>query len=305
MDFRHILIAGYAIPTILHIVGVVLLYKAKRQLPNQRILTMALAIAEMLFCLRAIIHNTMWLVGLTSTWGYNLSYVFLKTLLMNATRFTMLHIIVDRFLDIWLNLKYPLYINQYKLKIIVICQWIFGLLLAILSLLLVLFKIISIQSFLRLAIVAKSCLDVVIIIVALVTFIYLFMKVKSVIHRTNSQQRRQRKQSGPTTTAWYKVRVPFLMVATFIVFNAGGFILFIINHKLHNDNRTTALYCSFAILDICGWTSDALIYIFCRKRVRRLLVNRWSGLARNKVRLSRWSRMARNQVGALKMEHIS
>ena len=247
----------------------------------------------------------MWLVGLASTWEYHLVYIFFKTLLMGTTRFTILHIIIDRFLDIWLNLKYSLYINVTKLKIIIICQWILGLILAITSFLLVLSNAISLQSFLQRAIIAKSCLDIVIIIAALLTFIYLFIKVKSVLHRENSQQRGQGKQSGPTTTTWYKVKVPFLMIATFIVFNAGGFILFIINHKLHNDNRTTALYCSFAILDICGWTSDALIYIFCRKRVRRLLVNRWSGLARNKVRLSRWSRMARNQVGALKMEHIS
>ena len=201
MDFRVGLIAGYALPIFLHSIGIILLYKAKRQPPNQRILTMALAVAEMLFCLRALIHNTMWLVGLASTWEYHLVYIFFKTLLMGTTRFTILHIIIDRFLDIWLNLKYSLYINMTKLKIIIICQWILGLILAIMSLLLVLSNAISLQSFLQRAIIAKSCLDIVIIIAALLTFIYLFIKVKSVLHRENSQQRGQGKQSGPTTTA--------------------------------------------------------------------------------------------------------
>ena len=46
--------AIYSLVVIIHGVGLFLLYKAKKSLPNQRLLTINLAISEMLFCCAAI-----------------------------------------------------------------------------------------------------------------------------------------------------------------------------------------------------------------------------------------------------------
>ena len=122
-------IVGYSLPTALHGVGIVLLYKAKGKLLNQKMITLNLAVAELLYCLSRAIIYTLYMAEKLTTLPFSIltcfSYIFFL-----AIRFAILHIIIDRFLDIWLNLQYERYMNKNTLIKAIIIQWIVGFLVA-------------------------------------------------------------------------------------------------------------------------------------------------------------------------------
>ena len=249
-----LLTAGYSLPTVLHVVGIILLYKAKGGLPNERIITLNLAIAEMLFCVLNVIFCIIVLSDplLTST---QIMILFcISATFFFSTRFAVLHVIIDRFLDIWLNIKYPLYMINKKLRFAIVTQWILGFIFATIIIFLVSFNFISINTVAAI----RVCLDIIILIAAVVTFTYLFLKVKNLENIT------QGKEHNRISSILVNFKIPMLMVATFVVFNISGSICYFVRT---NEYRSAV----FEVLSICGWCSDALIYIFLQKRVRRLL----------------------------------
>ena len=255
------------IPTLLHGFGVVLLYRARGGLPNQRMITLNLAVVEMLYCLFASIHSSMMVLGLPFTWKYYyVIYIFSLALFFVTTRFAIIHIIVDRFLDIWLNIKYPVYVKKKNLTIVIIFQWTLGIFLTVTSIIFVTFKR-NPFKFQYMGLCVRLIIDVTIIFSAIITFAYLFSKVKSAVLQTSSQQGKKMR----VHSVWFKMKIPLLMVTTFIAFNTSSTILFFLNYKRHGLPYGLVTYQPFIILDICGWCSDACIYIFLQKRVRRLL----------------------------------
>ena len=244
-------IGGYSIAACLHAVGTVLLYLSKGELPNQRLVTMNLAIAEMLFCLLVVIYHIVDSMRLLQTPAYIISMHYFILSLFCSIRFAILHIIVDRFLNIWLHLKYPLYFNRKTLIKTIILEWILSLFVAFVVVLLLNFRVKYTSIF------ARLFLDLMIIIVALATFVYLFVKVKEAIYGNLPQQNRQYRSSQ----VWFKLKIPVLMVATYIAFNTSSSILYARNKQ----------GIAFIVLDIFGWWSDAFIYILLQKSVRRML----------------------------------
>ena len=210
--------AGFSIPTVLHIIGIFLLYKAKGGLKNQRIITLNLAIAEMLICLLNVIILITSLVKNLMTSRYIIILHCLYASLFLTIRFAMLHIIIDRFLDIWLNIKYPIYMSSKNLRRIIIVQWIFGFVFSSCFVLLYWFDYIHHHSFATI----RFCMDIIILISALFTFTYLFVKVKNIVQENANQGREQNRASS----IWFRFKIPVAMVTTFILFNISGSICF-------------------------------------------------------------------------------
>ena len=274
-------ISGYSLPTILHGVGIILLYKAKGvELPNQRIITLNLSIAEFFYCLSRVVQYTTLLAQVSTPLIYALLYCF-SGILLCAIRFAVLHIIIDRFLDIWLNIRYSVYITKKTLVKAIIFQWVLGLLLAAALVSLLTFKLISQDKakFVRLSV------DIIIIIAALSTFTYIFAKVKRAIYGHTLNRKRNR-----SPRVWFKLKIPLLMVSTFIAFNTTSSILW-----CHRDDSDEAKYYSYAlVLDLFGWCTDAFIYVFLQKRVRSLLVSCCSRTHREQVGNTRTSRISQS-----------
>ena len=239
-------VVGYSIPTVLHAVGIVLLYKAKGDLPNQRVITLNLAVAEFLYCFsRIIIYTVTPAVLLTKS--TNAALHCLAGVFLCVIRFAILHVIIDRFLDIWLNLRYPIYIHKSTLMKCIILQWILGLFVAAAFVSFELLKVISRKGvqFLRLSI------DMIIIVAAVSTFIYLFFRVKHVVRGQASQNQGQIR----APRVWFKLKIPLFMVGTFIAFNISSSILWLFWYK-----PGQAKYYGYAlVLDLLGWCSDAFI----------------------------------------------
>ena len=254
-----LIISGYGLTVVLHTIGLFLLYKARGNLPNQRLVTMNLAAAELLYCLWAIIKDTVNPKSLPVV-------VFFDIFLYINIRSVIWHIIVDRFLDIWLNLKYDIYITKKVLTIIFFMQWAIGVTISMTFVLLFEFKIILPSKGTRkLICFIYLSFDIFIIITAISTFTYIFMTVRSI-----KQKSIKRQNKSGVLDVWLKLKIPSLMVLTFIVFNVNSTIMKLIYALYEKDNLVDPA----TFVDICGWLSDSIIYILLQRRIRILLRNR-------------------------------
>ena len=255
----------YGFPSVLHFAGFVLLYQANRVLPNQRLITMNLAVTEMIYCMVQVIYHALIAADLlTDVVDIILEYTLVSYFC--AIRFAILHIIIDRFLDIWLNIKYPIYINSRKILISIAIQWTFSSCFGLIHRLIFKFKEIDITLY------SDVPLDVLIIVIALLTTLYFFRKLKRIQPNPTSGKNCRQNRSR----LWLKLKIPLLMVLTFIIFNASSTILIFFTDG-ENPNSAEQFQLAYTFLEIFGWTSDALIYILLQKRVRRLLASMCTG----------------------------
>ena len=111
-----IFIAMYSSVAIIHLIGILLLCKAKHSLPNQRLLTMNLAIAEMVTCLITAVFYAV--LPSYDQIEYKVVLLFLAIAFVEV-RLTMLHIIFDRFLEIYTNNRYPVIMTHRNIAMLV------------------------------------------------------------------------------------------------------------------------------------------------------------------------------------------
>ena len=262
-------IVGYAIPALLHVLGIVLLYKVKEKLANQRIITLNLAVSEMLSCLLWVVYNTIHISRSHMTLDYYSVIYCLNIYFFCTTRFIILHITIDRFLAMWLSIKYPIYVNKKTLRETIVSQWVIGFLLSGVSTILISFQHMTHYVVL----IARISIDITVIIAAISTFIYLFVKSKS-------QRQHQKTEQNRVPKVWFKLKVPILIVTTFILFNASASLWW--SYGVYTGFER--LFALNRVLDILGWCSQAFIYIFLQKRVRRSLLSICRRTERNQVR---------------------
>ena len=113
------------------------------------------------------------------------------------------------------------------------------------------------------AAIIRFCLDIFILIAAIfVTFTYLLLRVKNILHDNAIQGREQYRPPS----VWFKLKVPMLMSITFIMFNVSGTIWYFLDHEVAEYENPV-----YEVLEIFVWCSDTLIYIFVQKKVRCLL----------------------------------
>lgn len=260
----------FSLPMMLHCIGLVLLYKAKGKLPHQRMVTMNLAAAEMIYCLwRAAWHIMnvtdffVWIRGIVP--NASTFFSFVSEFLFVNIRFAYILIIADRFLFIWLNIKYYLYITKHQLRLVIIAQWLLAILTALVVILFYKCKVLNYNEFIRTRLVIHIALDTLISSTALFTFSYLFLRVKGITKESDNQQ----KVHSGMFKIWMKLKVPGLMVITFVIFNVSSTILKFIDLKF--DYKDLRLIITIYTLTILGWCFDSIIYILLQKRVRKLV----------------------------------
>lgn len=122
----------YAIPLVVHTLGIYLLLKVKKNRfynPTQRIYLINLSISEILVCVLKMLHRVFFLFGYKKISDYidilQTSGAFLHYMLI------MCLLTVDRFLEVYLNLKYPVFWNKQKTLISLIISMVLSLLLAL------------------------------------------------------------------------------------------------------------------------------------------------------------------------------
>ena len=271
--YAKIFLIGYAVASVAHALGLFLLYKAKADLPNQRIVTMNLAAAEMMLCLWTVCAYAVKLILGVFFPDKTLHYMtcFFEIFLYTNIRFVLIHIIIDRFLYVWLHLKYSIYINKRSLPKIIVCYWLGSSLLGVLFTLLVRFQVIDMHMYFHAFLNLILALDVLIVTLAIITYVYLFSKVRKL---SRSPSARSRKVTvNEVAGVWRKLKIPTLMVLSFVIFNFSVTIIQTIMTKNHTPALLQDLYNTASFLDMFGWLSDAVIYIFLQKPVRDMLLS--------------------------------
>ena len=125
--------------------------------------------------------------------------------------------------------------------------------------------ILNYNEFIRTRLVIHIALDTLISSTALFTFSYLFLRVKGITKESDNQQ----KVHSGMFKIWMKLKVPGLMVITFVIFNVSSTILKFIDLKF--DYKDLRLIITIYTLTIVGWCFDSIIYILLQKRVRKLV----------------------------------
>ena len=253
------LIVAYSIVSLLHLAGLLLLWKAKKSLLNQRILTMNIAAIEMFYCLEMVV--------LFSTFPYlktnvALDYIlhFFTVLLYIEIRLTMLHIILDRFLEIFINIKYPIYMTHKQLLIIMASLWSISVACASISVILQ-----AKQFHLKMALI----LDIVILLCSVTTYGYFFttvFKMKRLDSSLSGESRTNR-----VNLLIRKFKLPCYIVLTYICFNLASTTFITYDHYIPKGERDPIIKVLANTAMILGFISDSLIYIFANKNVRTLI----------------------------------
>ena len=104
MDLIRGSILAFSLSGITHLVGLVILYCIKMRLVNQRMITLNLALAEMMNSFSQVAFSSRFLHG-----HKDFFCLFLTIVAVVANKLIMIYLIVDRFLDIHFHMQYPLY----------------------------------------------------------------------------------------------------------------------------------------------------------------------------------------------------
>ena len=265
----EIAIAAYAFLSFLNAATVLLMWKTKWEHQNQRYLTINLAVTEMICCCYMAIRFSVILAdNWTETWVK--VDTMISIFLYSEHRLSLLHIIADRFLEIFMNMKYTLYMSSKKLVRTITCLWLFAFVLALTCLLLRLFN--HPDTSLKLGLFTVCGLDVLIILLAVGTYTYFYLKVKK-IRRSVGVTSDWSKQAF--SLVWTKFKLPCYISLTYVFFNLISTIMaakaFYEQVHNHNDKEYKRLMYIAIVLDLIGFASDIFIYVFVNRNVRKQL----------------------------------
>ena len=181
---------------------------------------------------------------------------------------------VDRFLEIYLHLRYCNLINRKKLKILLFLCWCTG--------------FVGAAILLPLAAVGKDSATIIFkypfpiiegmfLMVAISSYSYIYNKFKN---RNNNEIKN--KNSIKSKFRKRNFFAPTLIICTFIIFvlspDIANLFLFYITDIGSSYHANIMLLCY-----VIGYILDAIIYIFLQERVRRKLIKKTGSCCRSKV----------------------
>ena len=193
----------------------------------------------------------------------------------------MIYLTLDRLFVILLNIKYPLYWNEAKAKWLLRLTWIIGVSLSIVISLLTHFTEYIWQNFFFKYF--YPILEFGFIILAVLTYSFIFLKYKETRDIPSTIGPRGKHQSS-LFQVFRKSRfyITVLLTSTFLTFMVTPDLIYLFVGVV-NGNKTeqllTICWISYAVSNL----SDAWIYIFMQKSVKKLLLKKLKLLRRTNV----------------------
>ena len=269
LDKSYISIA--ALTCIVHIIGLVVLIRVKSPNANQKFIVINLAFTEMLFCLNQVIHFAWKGLAETANFKRTKATMTLRLFFFTTNKVVMLCLILDRFFDILLNLKYALYFTKKKIVTVMVVAWttcaIYSVTVGVLDSLRNPLEFPKLHK--NVNIYVSLVLDALIVICATTTYLYFYLKVKAILRKRHCNSTNQAQSSS------FKFTIPFLLVATYVVFNVAGTLMV----EFSGEGRGTyqrPLRLSGWNLVAVSYLSDGLLYVFLQKNVRRYIIDGFS-----------------------------
>ena len=272
-EFLPAFIAGYGLVALIHMVGLVLILKGKFHPANQRLMIINLALTEFCFNVHQVIVYTFLMAGLCDVICEWVDY-FLYLLFAGANKLIMIYLICDRLLDVQLHLRYPIYFTEKRVKKILLALWIFC---GIYAPALIIFDYFKIgNSLFRKTIEMFFFIgsDIIIVVSALVTYSFLYAKVRR-FRAFDKSQRKAGRNSNIRSSNKSKFFLPCLIIATYLIFNTSADVM--LNYKIFFMKVPVKSYTKSIVSEIAhwlwilGWLSDGVLYIFLQKAIKKRL----------------------------------
>ncbi|XP_057311188.1 galanin receptor type 1-like [Hydractinia symbiolongicarpus] len=271
MEFTQVLVLFlFSLGVIFHSFGIYLLHQTKKSSPNktQWLYLLNLSVAELVLCVTGasrrffkFIHHKEIAMSITLyQWTGCLLVYFIA----------MIALTVDRFLAVYLNIRYQLHCTEMKTNIFIISTWVISTLFAV-----IINESFSEEEILNLTIMYLfPVCEGTFLLIAIFTYAYFYKKVRrnrirhsvavsSVTAGVSEGENRRQKQRNNG------LYVPTLIVITFVFFVILPDQVFFVTTILH-------IRISHLILNIMGvgyalgFILDAIIYVFLCSQVRRV-----------------------------------
>lgn len=249
----------------LHVLAVFSLCKHKKQNKNQKALLINLSVTEILLLMLGAVVSIAYIhpdANIYSTWKLVQILTYLDIVGNLSLLFAMLLIITDRFLCIFLHIKYGYIVTKQRLVKFIIAAWIMSGL-AVLPVIIV--KDIDLHQYY----LAVTITNAVYILIAVVVYSIIGLHLKQ---RRKKFQQNVRK--GESITNAKQFIVPFLLVFTFIIFSSIPKCIYAWwVWKKDEDMDIGIIFKIRDILLTCGFLVDPLIYVFLNKPLRDVALN--------------------------------
>lgn len=268
-----------------HMIGFYALYLTKQTNINksQRIFLMNLSLAEIFLCFTAVLKS----VFLQS--GYMVVALQCRILQMTVSSLAyyllMIFLTIDRFSEVYLNIRYPLYWSKQRATWCMLTIWILGVVFLCITLIQ---QPTNKQLSYIFHLYVYPALEYIFCVVAFCTYGYIYkvlhwgtlqntVDVKS--QQTNRCERRRRKRK-------IGFFMPSMLILTFILFvlipEQTHFYYFVLRKKMPEIMEPI-----FVVAFSLAFLSDAVIYIFFCAHVRHVLLLKFRRLRLNKTPNSR------------------
>lgn len=258
-----------ALVLLLHSLALVLLFKIKVVNGSQKYLLTSLCLAELCLGANSILFSTFKSLEMVTVLEiveiFDLIPLYLLYLLI------MIFITLDRLFEFRLNIKYSLYWSPkktfYALTIV------FSILILVLVCLIILKVFFTSFDFVKIIMIyVLPQFGIVFMILAIYTYYLIFKKLKR-----NRRTSRKIKQNimmqnsciqNEISTKGFRVFVPSLIIATFILLSIIPYVTMLIYYYVFNEQHQLLLKFILIMFPL-GWLADAVIYIFTLRQIRR------------------------------------
>ena len=249
-------------PIIFHVIGIYLLKQPNQLEDNQKLYLIHMSIIEIMFSIiQFILLNLK--VFLT-----DVIYFQYTSFISHAVGFSWSNVLImltfDRFLHVYLNIKYQLYVTKKITKLIILFSYLLGICFVVAILLCVNITFHDKRHILR--VYLYPIYAVFLIAVFAFTYIYIYWRIRVGRATDRVQSRNHRQQSQQHKSSF----VPFWILVTFILFivvPSASYVL--VEHIFQVRHFESYMYQIVSTFWIVGFTSDALIYILFHQSIKK------------------------------------
>ena len=278
MEYEYFVILDitiFILTILIHSCGTYILVKHKSLIArNQRLYLISLSTSEILLSLNHIVLDSAYLLTPLKRWVAVMEIVHYDALwLINLT--TIIVLTLDRFAEVFYNIKYDLYVTHRRTMQLVISLWILGTLTAVLFT--VLYLIYAINYFDITYRYIYPILDTAVVLNALIVYTYIYFKIalhnKRIRHiNIHRQDISLPHQLNTDQSNKQKFFVPILIVISFVVFIYIPDVIHFANMHILNEKKWFRRVSTF--LYSLNMLSDAAIYIFLQRNIRKFILKK-------------------------------
>ena len=263
----------FSLTLLLHIFGMYLLAKYSNGVArNQRLYLVSLSASEILLALHHIIINTVQFITsfpLPNTIWLTVMQIIHYDGVWIINFGTMIMLTLDRLAEVLLNIKYPLYVTRRKTILVLLTVWLVGIITVIMFT--TLYFTYNVNYFDISYRYIYPVLDTAVVLTAIFVYSYIYVKLrrnKRCLPKFNRSVHMD--QCAVNRSNKRKFFAPFLILITFLVFIYIPDVIHFTNMHLLKNQVWFKRIC--AVLYAMNMISDATIYIFLQKSIRKVIV---------------------------------